>query len=97
MTDVTDRPPGVPMPDRPPGVPMPDPELRRLEALVGTWAATEHTKDTILGPGVPVTYTETFHWLEGGYFLVQEYESMAALDGQHVHTDGRTDRSQANP
>ena len=42
------------------------PQLRRLEALVGTWAATEHTKDTILGPGVPVTYTETFHWLEGG-------------------------------
>ena len=26
--------------------------------------------------GVPVTHTETFHWLEGGYFLVQEYESV---------------------
>jgi hypothetical protein len=26
-------------------------------------------------PGVPVTSTETFRWLEGGYFLVQEYET----------------------
>jgi hypothetical protein len=27
------------------------------------------------GPGVPVRSTEAFHWLDGGYFLVQEYET----------------------
>jgi hypothetical protein len=30
----------------------------------------------VYGPGVPVTNVETFRWLEGGYFLVQEYETV---------------------
>ena len=30
----------------------------------------------MLGPGVPVTSRETFHWLEGGYFLVSSYETV---------------------
>jgi len=29
----------------------------------------------VLGPGVPVRSDETFSWLEGGYFLVQTYET----------------------
>jgi hypothetical protein len=52
-----------------------DPELKRLEPLLGTWRAEEHTQDSVLGPGVPVTSQETFSWLEGGYFLVQTYET----------------------
>ena len=51
--------------------PPPDPELRRLDPLIGTWKAKDHTQDSILGPGVPVTNFEEFYWLEGGYFLVQ--------------------------
>jgi hypothetical protein len=31
--------------------------------------------DSILGAGVPVTNFEEFYWLEGGYFLVQTYET----------------------
>jgi Protein of unknown function (DUF1579) len=57
------------------GAPPPDPELYRLEPLVGTWRAEEHTEDSVLGPGVPVASTESSHWLEGGYFLVQTYET----------------------
>lgn len=57
-------------------VPPPDVELKRLEPLVGTWATEEHTGDSVLGPGVPVTSTETFSWLDGGYFLVQTYETV---------------------
>jgi hypothetical protein len=53
----------------------PDPELRRLEPLVGTWRTEAHTRDSVLGPGVPVTSTETFYWLDGGYFLVSTYET----------------------
>jgi Protein of unknown function (DUF1579) len=53
--------------------PPPDPELQRLAPLVGTWTTTGHTHDTVYGPGVPVASTERFRWLEGGYFLVQEY------------------------
>ena len=55
--------------------PPPDPELKRLEPLLGTWTTQDHTQDTVYGPGVPVTSTETFRWLDGGYFLVQEYET----------------------
>jgi Protein of unknown function (DUF1579) len=57
------------------GVPPPDPELRRLEPLVGSWRSEEHTLASVAGPGVPVRNDETFSWLEGGYFLVQTYET----------------------
>ena len=61
---------------RPSDPPPPDPELRRLDPLIGTWTAANHTRDSVLGRGVPVTSTETFRWLDGGYFLVQEYETV---------------------
>jgi hypothetical protein len=57
-------------------VPPPDPELQRLEPLLGAWRAQEHTRDSVLGPGVPVTSTERFRWLDGGYFLVSTYETV---------------------
>jgi hypothetical protein len=57
-------------------VPPPAAELRPLDPLVGTWTARSETRDSILGPGVPVTSTETFEWLDGGYFLVQHYETV---------------------
>jgi Protein of unknown function (DUF1579) len=53
----------------------PDEELKRLQPLMGTWTTREHTRDSVLGPGVPATSTETFRWLEGGYFLVQTYDT----------------------
>jgi hypothetical protein len=55
--------------------PPPDPELKRLEPLLGTWRTDGRTQRSVFGPGVPVTSTETFRWLDGGYFLVQEYET----------------------
>jgi len=54
----------------------PDPELRRLETLLGTWRAQDHTQPSVLGPGVPVVSTESFRWLDGGYFLVSSYETV---------------------
>jgi hypothetical protein len=56
-------------------VPPPDPELKRLEPLLGKWRSEEKTQDTILGPGVRVTNEEEIYWLEGGYFLVQTYNT----------------------
>ena len=56
--------------------PRPSPELQRLAPLLGTWTTQDHTQDTILGPGVPATSTETFSWLDGGYFLVSTYETV---------------------
>jgi Protein of unknown function (DUF1579) len=56
--------------------PPPDPELKRLEPLLGTWRAEGRTQESVLGPGVSVTSSETFYWLDGGYFLVQAYETV---------------------
>jgi Protein of unknown function (DUF1579) len=56
--------------------PPPDPELTRLEPLLGTWKAEDHTHDSLLGPGVHVTSTETFCWLDGSYFLVSTYDTV---------------------
>jgi Protein of unknown function (DUF1579) len=56
--------------------PPPDQELRRLEPLLGKWRAMEHSQNSVLGQGVPVTSTESFDWLDGGYFLVQTYETV---------------------
>jgi len=61
-------------------VPPPDPELTRLEPLRGTWRTEDHTRDSVLGPGVSVASTESFCWLDGGYFLVQTYETIFGDD-----------------
>jgi hypothetical protein len=63
-----------------PQPPAPDPELKRLEPLIGTWKSNDHTQDSILGPGVPVENTETFYWLDGGYFLVSSYTTVFGND-----------------
>jgi hypothetical protein len=57
------------------GAAPPHPELTRLEPLLGNWKAEDQTLDGVLGPRVPVRSKETFHWLDGGYFLVQDYET----------------------
>jgi Protein of unknown function (DUF1579) len=58
-------------------VPPPDPELRRLEPLVGSWAAEDQSKSTPLaGPDVPVRNEESFRWLDGGYFLLSTYHTV---------------------
>ena len=57
------------------GSPPPHRELKRLEPLLGAWNAADRTLDTFLGPAVPVWSAERFRWLDGGYFLVQHYET----------------------
>jgi hypothetical protein len=58
------------------GIAPPHPELKRLEPLVGTWRAEDDTLEGVFGPAVPVRAEETFYWLDGGYFLVQTYETV---------------------
>jgi hypothetical protein len=54
----------------------PSSELERLTPLLGRWQTQAQTEDSILGPGVTVTSLEEFYWLDGGYFLVQTYETI---------------------
>ena len=56
-------------------IPPPDPELKRLEPLLGTWRSEEHTRESVLGPGVQVVSDESFGWLDGGYFMVSTYDT----------------------
>jgi hypothetical protein len=53
------------------GMPTPDPALRALDQFVGSWRFRGHLvgsdEDNIVGRA-------TYHWLEGGFFLVQDIE-----------------------
>lgn len=53
--------------------PQPDPQLERLEPLVGRWMAEDQTVEGPAGPAVKVTSTESFEWLDGGFFLVSTW------------------------
>jgi Protein of unknown function (DUF1579) len=55
-------------PDR---APTPSPRARRLGALVGRWRSEGH----IVGDQpVPITGTDTYEWLPGGFFLVHHVD-----------------------
>jgi Protein of unknown function (DUF1579) len=58
----------------------PSPELKRLEPLLGKWSSRSQTEESILGPGVPVASIEEFYWFDGGYFLVQTYETSFGME-----------------
>jgi hypothetical protein len=58
------------------GGPSPDQELKRLEPLLGESRSEDRTLERVLGPGVPVTSTERFYWLDGGYFLVSSHRTV---------------------
>jgi Protein of unknown function (DUF1579) len=51
--------------------PQPGPETQRLGALVGRWRTEGHI---IADPQVPVTGTDIYEWLPGGFFLVHHVD-----------------------
>ena len=57
----------------PNSAPTPSPETQRLGALVGRWRSEGH----IVGdPAVPITGTDTYEWVPGGFFLVRHVDVM---------------------
>jgi len=50
--------------------PKPAPELKKLDALAGTWTLNGDMKPGPMGPGGPVIEVEKCEWMEGGFFLV---------------------------
>ena len=51
----------------------PSPEIQRLGALVGRWRSEGH----IVGdPAVPITGTDSYEWLAGGFFLLHHVDVM---------------------
>jgi hypothetical protein len=86
-------------PDR---APTPSPQARRLGALVGRWRSEGH----IVGdPPVPITGTDTYEWLPGGFFLVhhvdvvigqQQVQALELLGEYDPTTDSFTARAYDN-
>jgi hypothetical protein len=48
----------------------PSPELKKLDALAGTWKLDGAMKPSDMGPGGTMTENETCEWMEGGFYLV---------------------------
>jgi len=51
-------------------MPTPAPELKKLEALSGTWNSEGDMKPGPMGPGGKMTMTDKYEWMPGGFFLV---------------------------
>jgi Protein of unknown function (DUF1579) len=51
-------------------MPTPAPELKKLDALVGTWNSEGDLKPGPMGPGGKMTMAEKYKWMPGGFFLV---------------------------
>jgi len=49
----------------------PGPEIQRLGALVGRWRSNGHV---VGDPAVPIAGTDTYEWLDGGFFLVHRVD-----------------------
>jgi hypothetical protein len=69
-------------------VPTPDPALRRLDFLVGTWELTGTTEAGPLGPPSKIQGTETFEWMEGGFFLIHQWKSSFDSGDQQMVDSG---------
>lgn len=69
--------------DEPTGyeLPTPDPALKRLEFLVGTWKVAGTTEASPAGPAGRVESTETYEWLDGGFFLVHHWNGTMEIGG----------------
>jgi hypothetical protein len=82
--------------------PASSPEIQRLGALVGRWRSQGH----IVGdPAVPITGTDSYQWLPGGFFLVhhvdvvigdQQVQALELLGEYDPATDAFTARAYDN-
>jgi hypothetical protein len=61
--------------------PAPDPALKRLEFLVGTWKVEGMMEAGPAGPAGRVETSETYDWLEGGFFLVHHWNGTMEMGG----------------
>jgi Protein of unknown function (DUF1579) len=57
--------------------PKPGPEIKKLDAFVGSWTLEGTMKPGPMGPGGTMTETEKCEWMEGGFYVVchSEYKS----------------------
>jgi hypothetical protein len=61
------------------GPPKPGPEHQRLARYVGKWTGKGMMKAGPLGPGGPMTWTETCEWFAGGFNVVCRSEGKGPM------------------
>ena len=59
--------------------PMAGPEHKRLAYFAGTWNFAGTSKDTPMGPGGPITFTQTCEMMEGGFVLTCRSEGKSPM------------------
>jgi Protein of unknown function (DUF1579) len=89
-------------PHHPYSAPTPSPQTQRLDALVGRWRSEGH----IVGDApVPITGTDIYEWLPGGFFLVhhvdvkigqQQVQALEIIGEYDPATDSFTARAYDN-
>ncbi|MEU7004294.1 DUF1579 family protein [Nonomuraea sp. NPDC046570] len=52
----------------------PRPENKRLDALVGRWRSEGQTVATSSQPAVRIVGSDTYEWLDGGFFLIHRVD-----------------------
>ena len=50
--------------------PKPAPEVKKLDAMAGSWLLEGDIKPNAMGPGGKMTEDEKCSWMDGGFFLV---------------------------
>ncbi len=71
---------GLAQAEEPPaGPPKPGPEHKKLEFFVGTWSGKAEIKESPMGPGGPMTWTETCEWFPGGFAVVCRSEGKGPM------------------
>jgi hypothetical protein len=95
MSEFSDTP-------QPDSIPTPGPEIQRLGALVGRW----RSEGRIVGEDpVPITGTDIYQWLPGGFFLVhhvdvmvgeQQVQALEVIGEYDPATDSYTGRAYDN-
>lgn len=61
----------------------PDPAMKALDPLVCRWTSAGRTVATQTEPAIEIAGTDTYEWLEGGFFLVlARHLPMRSFDNQ---------------
>ena len=59
--------------------PQATPEYKRLSYFVGSWSFSGTVKDTPMGPGGPITFTQTCEAMDGGFAVVCRSEGKGPM------------------
>ena len=61
----------------------PGPEHELLNVFVGKWSTQGQTEPGPSAPAVEIVGTDTYEWLEGGFFLIHRVD--VRIGDEHVH------------